>query len=115
MRLSLDTLASRVELAPDSDFRAVLLGQDEHHSHHLVAIRSAEQPHRHDEHDLVVVMLEGHGEMLIGQETRPVGPGSILSIPRATVHAFSNQSPEPAIAYAIYTPPFDGKDRVAAE
>jgi hypothetical protein len=28
------------------------------------------------------------------------------------VHAFRNQSPEPAVSYAVYLPPYDGKDRV---
>jgi hypothetical protein len=30
------------------------------------------------------------------------------------VHAFANQSGAPAVAYVVYTPPFDGKDRVDA-
>ena len=108
-------MRSRAVLAPDSDFRATLIGRDEHHSHHLVAIRNAETPHRHDEHDLLVVILEGHGTMLIGEQTRIVGAGSILYIPRHTRHAFANESAQPATAYAIYTPPFEGKDRVPME
>jgi mannose-6-phosphate isomerase-like protein (cupin superfamily) len=32
-------------------------------------------------------------------------------VPRGTVHAFRNTGKEPAVSYAIYTPPFDGKDR----
>ena len=115
VRLSFEALVSRAVLAPDSDIRVTALGRDEHHSHHVVAIRKAEEPHRHDDHDLLVVMLKGYGEILIGQETKPVGPGSIVFIPRRTVHAFANKSLEPAVAYAIYSPPFDGKDRVAAE
>jgi mannose-6-phosphate isomerase-like protein (cupin superfamily) len=113
--LSFDSLASRSALSPDSDFRVAFVGSDERHSHHVVSIRHAESPHRHDRHDLLVVILKGHGEMLIGTETRPVGAGSILYIPRHTRHAFTNESGEPATAYAIYTPPFDGVDRVAAD
>jgi mannose-6-phosphate isomerase-like protein (cupin superfamily) len=44
-------------------------------------------------------------------EERAVGQGSILYVPRATVHAFRNTSDEPAAAYAVYTPAFDGQDR----
>ena len=29
-----------------------------------------------------------------------------------TVHAFANRSGEPSVAYVVYSPPFDGKDRV---
>lgn len=113
--LPLAKLAEREPLRADEGFRVVALGQDAHTSHHLVHIRNAERPHRHDTHDLVVVILRGHGTMRLGQERRPVGEGSILYVPRGTLHAFSNESGEPASAYAMYTPPFDGQDRVDIE
>jgi mannose-6-phosphate isomerase-like protein (cupin superfamily) len=113
--LRLRELAQREPLRPDEGFRVVALGRDAHTSHHVVHIRGAETPHRHDTHDLVVVILRGHGQMLLGTDRRPVGEGSILYIPRGTVHAFANESGEPAAAYAMYTPPFDGKDKVDVE
>ena len=115
LRVPLDTLVQRAALAPGQDFNATLIGADSHQSHHLVAIRTGETPHRHDEHDLVVIVIEGHGSMLIGQQSQPVAAGSVVYIPRRTRHAFSNESGAPATAYTIYTPPFDGKDRVADE
>jgi len=108
----LAALAERVTLAPGEDFRVIELARDANTSQHLVAIQGAEIPHRHDRHDLLVVMLRGHGRMRLGAEQRPVGEGSILYVPRGAVHAFRNESPEPAVAYAIYVPAFDGKDRV---
>jgi mannose-6-phosphate isomerase-like protein (cupin superfamily) len=110
--LALTQLASRDPLRADEDFRVVPLGRDATTSHHVVHIRGAEIPHRHDRHDLAVVILRGHGQMLLGNERRAVGEGSILYIPRGTVHSFANESDSPAAAYAMYTPPFDGKDRV---
>jgi mannose-6-phosphate isomerase-like protein (cupin superfamily) len=80
-----------------------------------VWIVDREVPHRHDTHDLVVVMLRGYGTMRLGGETRPVGPSSILYVPRGTPHAFANESGEPALAYAVYTPAFDGVDRVPVD
>jgi mannose-6-phosphate isomerase-like protein (cupin superfamily) len=115
LSLALDELPGRVALAPEQDFRVIELGRDAHTSHHVVAIRNAEVPHRHDHHDLLVVMLRGYGQMRLGAETRPVGAGSILYVPRATVHAFTNASGEPAVAYAVYTPAFDGQDRIPVE
>lgn len=109
---SLAALADRAPLGPDQDFRAVEIGRDPGASQHVVSIRSAETPHRHDRHDLLVVMLRGHGTMRLGDERRVVGEGSILWIPRGTPHAFANASAEPAVAYAAYVPPFDGRDRV---
>ena len=90
------------------------LARDANTSQHLVAIRAQEVPHRHDHHDLLVVMLRGHGRMRIGADEREVGEGSILYVPRGSVHAFRNESPEPAVAFAVYLPAFDGRDRVTA-
>jgi len=112
--IAFDELRKRAVLAPHQSFRAVEVGRDEHTSHHVVSIRHREVPHRHDRHDLLVVMLAGHGTMRIGDEVRSVAPRSILYVPRGAVHAFTNQSGEPAVAYAVYTPGFDGKDRVPA-
>jgi mannose-6-phosphate isomerase-like protein (cupin superfamily) len=110
--LSLEALAARVTLAAGEDFRVVELARDARTSHHVVAIRGREAPHRHDRHALLVLMLRGHGRMRLGAEERAVGTGSLLYVPAGSVHAFRNESSEPAIAYAVYAPPFDGRDRV---
>jgi mannose-6-phosphate isomerase-like protein (cupin superfamily) len=109
--VALAQLAGRETLPAGENFRAIELARDAHTSHHVVWIRDRETPHRHDRHDLMVVMLRGHGFMRIGEEERAVGEGSILYVPRATVHAFRNASEEPAAAYAVYTPAFDAQDR----
>lgn len=111
----LDELADRAPLSPGQDFRVVEVGRDAATSHHVVSIRTRETPHRHDRHDLWVVMLRGHGTMRLGEEARPVGEGSILWVPRGTPHAFANASDAPAVAYAVYAPPFDGADRVPVD
>ncbi len=113
--LELAQLAARYPLETDKDFQVAEVGRDAHSSHHVVWIVDREAPHRHDTHDLVVVMLRGFGTMRLGADTQPVGPSSILYVPRGTPHAFSNESGEPALAYAVYSPAFDGKDRVPVD
>ncbi len=112
MTIERDALIARAELREDQNFRVVEVGRDDHTSHHIVAIRDREQPHSHERHDLFVVILRGHGTMRLGDQERPVGVDSILYVPRGTIHAFHNTSGEPAIAYAVYTPAFDGRDRI---
>jgi mannose-6-phosphate isomerase-like protein (cupin superfamily) len=112
---ALASLAASRPLAPDEDFRIAEIGRDAHSSHHLVWIRDREQPHRHERHDLWVVILRGHGGMRLGDEEREVGPGSILYVPRGAAHAFRNASNEVAVAYAVYAPAFDGRDRTLVE
>ena len=113
--IALEALESRPALGPGESFRAVELARDATSSHHVVAIRDGETPHRHDRHDLLVHLLEGHGTMQLGDARRRVGKGSVFWVPRGTVHAFRNASPSPAIAYVVYLPPFDGEDRVVVE
>ncbi len=110
-----EPIAAQIDERPlpsDQAFRILEVGRDAHTSHHLVWIRDREIPHRHDRHDLFVVIVRGHGGMRLGDEERGVGEGSILYVPRGTVHAFRNASDAPAIAYAVYAPAFDGRDRV---
>ena len=113
--LTLTRLADENPLGPDEGFKIMEIGRDANSSHHLVWIRDGEVPHRHDRHDLFVVILKGHGGMRLGNDEQPVGEGSILYVPRGTPHAFRNLSGRPALAYAVYAPAFDGKDRVVVE
>jgi mannose-6-phosphate isomerase-like protein (cupin superfamily) len=112
---TLGELVRRDPLPPGESFEVVELGRDAHASHHLIWIRDRELPHRHDRHDLLVVLLRGHGSMRLGADERAVGQGSVLYVPRGSVHAFRNQAAEPAAAYAVYFPAFDGTDRQPAE
>jgi mannose-6-phosphate isomerase-like protein (cupin superfamily) len=112
---TLGALADSETLGADEAFRLREIGRDAFSSHHVVWIREREVPHTHDRHDLWVVMLRGHGTMRLGDEERPVGEGSVLYVPRGTVHAFRNLSDEVAVAYAVYAPAFDGRDRVDVE
>jgi mannose-6-phosphate isomerase-like protein (cupin superfamily) len=98
-------LIASAELAPGQDVRVVEIGRDAHTSQHVVGLRTGEALHRHDHHDLVVVVLRGYGRMRLGDDTRAVGPGSIMVVPRGSVHAFTNESGEPAYAFTLYAPP----------
>ena len=113
--IPLEELIASAALADGQDSLAVEIGRDAHTSHHVVGLRSGESLHRHDHHDLLVVVLRGHGRMRLGDDTREVGEGSIVYVPRGSVHAFTNASPEPAYAYTVYAPPFDGNDRAPVE
>jgi mannose-6-phosphate isomerase-like protein (cupin superfamily) len=78
MSVALEALETRATLGAGESQRVVEIARDDASSHHVVAIRDRETPHRHDRHDLLVVMLEGHGAMRLGDEEKPVGQGSIF-------------------------------------
>jgi mannose-6-phosphate isomerase-like protein (cupin superfamily) len=113
--VAFDELVERLALRPDQNVRVVEIGRDAYASHHLVTLRTGEVLHRHDRHELTVVLLRGHGTQQIGDTTRPVGEGSVLYVPRGTPHAFTNGSSAPAVAYVQYSPPYDGEDRAPVD
>ncbi|MFQ5459106.1 MAG: cupin domain-containing protein [Myxococcota bacterium] len=91
--------------------RLVDAGRSESLSNHIAVVRSRELPHRHNRHDSTVMILDGHGTMVIGKEKRKVKAGAIFFIPRGTVHSFSSESKKPSVALVVFAPPFDGQDR----
>ena len=53
-------------------------------------------PHFHTEQDEYFYVLEGTYEMIVGGETSRAGPGTMVFLPRGTVHSFKTVSDGPA-------------------
>jgi len=88
------------------------LGRTPEQSHQLVRVRDREPVHFHARHDLTVFILHGQGVILLGDREQPCGPGDVIHIPRGQIHAFINTGNEVAVAYTIFSPPYDGQDQV---
>ncbi|MBI4617217.1 MAG: cupin domain-containing protein [Planctomycetes bacterium] len=82
-------------------------------SAHLTRIRAgaALAPHFHESHDETVYVLSGSGDMRIEDTTWRVEPGTVIHIPRGTVHSVEADEGGELRGYAIFTPAFDGRDR----
>ncbi len=89
-----------------------LLESSEHSSRHLVWVRDREAPHLHPRHDLVVVVLEGHGSLWVRDREVPMRAGDIATVPAGVPHWFVNLGDEPAAAFVVFSPPSDGGDNV---
>lgn len=81
-------------------------------SYHVLQVRNSEEFHRHDQHDLVVMMQTGTGIMFLKNESFRVNPGSVIFIPHGVPHYFLNTSPTPSSAIAVFSPRYDGKDYI---
>ena len=81
-------------------------------SSHIVQIRKQEILHTHEQHDLVVILLRGNGQLILGDKKLSVKPGAVVSIPKGIPHAFVNQSNQPAAAFVVFMPAFDGIDTI---
>ncbi len=86
------------------------LGRGQGVSHHIVQIRDREIPHIHKFHDGTVVMFRGHGFLMMENHKIDLAHGDVVHIPRGVVHYFVNTGNAPAVAFVVFSPPFDGKD-----
>jgi len=108
----LEKIIAENPLPPGDNIKVTTLGQGPAASHHVVQIRDREVPHLHKLHDATVMMLKGQGYLILETRRIELTGGDVVYIPRGAVHAFTNTGREPAVAFAIYSPPFDGKDIV---
>jgi mannose-6-phosphate isomerase-like protein (cupin superfamily) len=97
-------------IAAGENVHVSLLRKTDHASVHLVQVRWAEKPHIHESHDMIVLVVRGHGDMTIGRETRVIREGDVIDVPAGTRHFFTNRGRSPAVAVVVFSPPFDGKD-----
>jgi mannose-6-phosphate isomerase-like protein (cupin superfamily) len=99
-------------LAAADNIKITTLGQGQEVSHHIVQIRDREKPHLHQRHDGTVFMFKGSGYLIMDKARIDLSASDVVYIPRGTVHYFVNTGSEPAVAFVVFAPPFDGKDTV---
>ncbi len=79
----------------------------------LVTVVEPLPPHYHAHHEETVIVVAGTGRMWIDDVAFVMEPGLVVHIPKGSVHSVE---PDGALtALTIFTPPFDGKDRVFLE
>jgi mannose-6-phosphate isomerase-like protein (cupin superfamily) len=53
-------------------------------------IGGSTMPHHHPKTEEIYYILDGHGQMRVGQETTAVGPGDAIAIPPGASHQITN-------------------------
>ncbi|HRD52921.1 MAG TPA: cupin domain-containing protein [Flavobacteriales bacterium] len=81
----------------------------------LICVPKEVKAHYHTAHTEHVVVLEGEGEMLLGDSLFTIRKGDTIAIPRGTAHAARTTSVDPLRVISIQSPRFDGSDRVPVE
>jgi mannose-6-phosphate isomerase-like protein (cupin superfamily) len=61
--------------------------------------------HSHDVERETWIIVSGEGEVRVGDEREPVGPESVVFLPRNVKHQVINTGQEPLRMFWIYTPP----------
>ena len=81
----------------------------------LAQLNLVVKSHYHQTHDEIVYIVRGNGLVTIGEQEYQVWPGYAYLVPQGTVHRFVNLGPDAAVVLSIFSPAFDGKDRVFVE
>ena len=106
---------SQIEAQDFENIKLETLATDKFSSHHLVVIRKMEPYHYHATHDVWALILQGEGEFILGEKRFKIFPGASFFVPRSVRHQATSQGKVPLAAFAIFTPPFDGKDTIPVE
>jgi mannose-6-phosphate isomerase-like protein (cupin superfamily) len=71
--------------------------------------------HKHVSHSEHVYIVEGEGTMTLGDSTLILKPGLLIFIPKGTPHSAKSKRNHKLKVLSIYSPAFDGKDRIFLE
>ena len=77
----------------------------------LIFIKKEVKLHKHITHDEQVYVIEGEGQMQLGEKIKEIKKGDFIFIPKNTFHSVKTTSNNELKVISIQAPYFDGKDR----
>ncbi|MCE3225922.1 MAG: hypothetical protein K0S32_473 [Bacteroidetes bacterium] len=80
-----------------------------------ITIKKEVKAHKHVTHSEHVIVLEGEGNMKMGDKTFTIKKGDVVFIPKNTIHSVKTTSKAPLKVISVQAPLFDGKDRIMIE
>jgi mannose-6-phosphate isomerase-like protein (cupin superfamily) len=79
-------------------------------SFHVLRVRTELGLRKHQNSDLVLVVVAGKVELRLGDRAIPSAPGDVVEVPRDVPYAVVNRGQDAAVLYAVYTPGFNPDD-----
>jgi quercetin dioxygenase-like cupin family protein len=101
-----------IPLEPGSFVRFKVLARDTNHAFEMYEREVpphtiGADPHYHETTDETFYVVSGTATILSGQTRKPYGAGSIVVIPRFTVHGYWNETAEPIKLLITFCPGLD--------
>ena len=101
---------------PDAGFdniKVQKLAHDSLSTGFLIWVKKSVRPHRHEQHSENIYVIEGEGDMTVGDNTFKIKPGSYIFVPTNVVHSVVVDESKGALkVLSVQSPFFDGNDRV---
>ena len=111
VHIQLDTLLS----ISQEPIKVQKIGGDTLTTSFVISIKQGVKKHLHREHSETIYVIEGEGEMLLGEDIIRIKKGDYIFIPKNTPHKVGVTSAIPLKVLSIQAPNFDGKDRLLLE
>jgi quercetin dioxygenase-like cupin family protein len=97
---------------PYDNVAVTRISGDSNQTSFVIWIKKEVPLHKHEWHTENVYILDGKGEMTLGDEKFVIKKGDYFNIPMGTPHALKVLSSAPVKVLSIQSPHFDGSDRV---
>lgn len=110
--MNIDSLLSVFVLHDGEQVRTDMVSSDSLTSVHLTQVRGAVEGHKHLTHHETVWIIRGAGRLMLDGTPHKVSAGEVINIPPGTSHSFHNLGVVPTVVISVFSPSFDGKDRV---
>ncbi|MCH2234140.1 MAG: cupin domain-containing protein [Crocinitomicaceae bacterium] len=88
---------------------------DKNTSSFVIWIRDGVKLHKHTYHTESLVVIQGKGDMQLGEEIIEVKKGDFFTIPENTPHGVTVTSSKPMKVLSMQSPEFKGVDRIFIE
>jgi mannose-6-phosphate isomerase-like protein (cupin superfamily) len=108
----IDSLLQQYPLEKGQAFRTDMIAWDSTSSVHLTQIDTGVEPNHHATHDETIWIIRGAGRFTLGDQKLKVKAGEFVRIPRGISQSFHNLGSNPAVVINVFSPGFDGKDRI---
>ena len=103
------------KIDPGQAFKSTPLLRGPNSSFNLAQLGTVVKSHYHKDRDEVVYLVRGKGLVTIAGKEYEISPGYAYLVPKGTIHRFINLGPDAAVVLSIFSPAFDGKDRIFVE
>ncbi|MCB0402214.1 MAG: cupin domain-containing protein [Flavobacteriales bacterium] len=106
------------ELQPETEYDNIhvkKLDTDGNSTTFMIWVKKGVKSHKHAAHSELIYVLDGEGNMTVGESTFKIGPGDYFRIPQNTFHALDVLSENAMKVISVQAPEFDGSDRIFDE
>jgi mannose-6-phosphate isomerase-like protein (cupin superfamily) len=103
------------KVAPEHEYENVLvkdLYSDAKASYFVIWIKKEVKSHKHLKHTESIIVLDGEGEMTVGNKKFDIQHGDHFIIPENTFHSVKVTSTNPLKIISVQAPEYFGKDRI---